>query len=90
MRRENGAKTARERTNALIFFLSDASCCFRPFFYLTFAVSLFHVSLFYGHLSCYLVSVFPAQSFGKLYTCALCLSSVPCLLVFPATIVTVR
>ena len=71
-------------------FYASACVPFRPFFYLTFAVSLFHISLFYGHLSCYLVAAFPAKNFGKLYTAALCLSSVPSLLVFPATIVTVR
>ena len=74
----------------LLMFYISACIPLKPFFYLTFCFSLFHICLLYGNLSFYLHSQFPARNFGKLYTVSIAISSIVSLLQFPATILTVR
>ena len=96
---ESGLKNSETKINSLSNVLIDSlllmfyiSTCIplKPFFYLTFIFSLFHICILYGNLSCYLQSEFPAKNFGKLYTISLGVSSFVGLLQFPATILTVR
>ena len=96
---KSGLKDAENKINSLsnvlvdlclLLFYISACIPLKPFFYLTFIFSLFHICILYGNLSCYLHSQFPAKNFGKLYTVALGVSSIVGLLQFPATILTVR
>ena len=96
---ESGLEAAKIKYNSLTFFLTDllllmfyVSACipFKPFLYLTLLISLFHLCLFFGNAVCFLSRMFPLANFGKLFTFTTCASSVSSLLVFPATVVTVR
>ena len=96
---ESNIKNAENKINSLsdvlidlflLMFYISACIPLKPFFYLTFCFSLFHICILYGNMSCFLSSQFPAKNFGKLYTVAMGVSSIVSLLQFPATILTVR
>ena len=96
---KSGLKDAENKINVLSNVLVDSfllmfyiSACipFKPFFYLTFIFSLFHICILYSNLSCLLHSQFPTRNFAKLFTMLLAISSIVGLLQFPLTILTVR
>jgi len=96
---DSGLKTAKLKINSLsnvfvdLFLLLFYVCAlvpFKPFYYITFCLSLFHICFLYGNLPCFLISHFPAEKFGKLYTIAFAVSAIVGSLQFPCTILTVR